>query len=423
MTPFDDSPGEMRRFPFDDRDADAVFGARSGPDAVPDELRDIAELVHAARRPGSTDELVGEDGDRGAALPPRSWNTLRGPGPTRDERIPMLSKFRTAKLAAAATAVLVFGATAAAAATGSLPSPVQSSVASGLSGVGISVPAHHTPALARHTAPVAKPKVALAAKTSTTVKAAAKAKPHHHGVTMPAPGAVGTVASVNGVSDPGTCGMTAATGAFTLTAHKGQTFTVNVDPSTVFSDKGVTGPSFANVCVGELVFAKGTVTGTTVAATNVFVVPPHKDDDKHKHDDHRGVFGTVASVNGVTDPGTCGSPGATGAFTLTAWKNTTFTVNVDPSTKFFVFGVTGPTFANVCVGEKVAAKGALTGTTVAATTAFVFPDHKVRHDGDRKGDHDGDHGSSGKGDGNFPKGPPHFFHGSAATEHGSGHDR
>ena len=90
------------------------------------------------------------------------------------------------------------------------------------------------------------------------------------------------------------------------------------------------------------------------------------------------MFGTVASVNGVTTPGTCGTSGATGSFTLTGQKGTTFTVNVDGTTKFFAPGVTDPSFANICVGAMVGAKGDVTDTTVAATMVFVLP----AHDGD-----------------------------------------
>ena len=75
------------------------------------------------------------------------------------------------------------------------------------------------------------------------------------------------------LADPGTCGVAGAAGVFTLTGHEGKTFTVNVDPTTPFLEAGVTDPTFANVCVGGFVLAKGTVTDTTVAATQVFIAP------------------------------------------------------------------------------------------------------------------------------------------------------
>ena len=117
-------------------------------------------------------------------------------------------------------------------------------------------------------------------------------------------GAFGVVASVNGVTTPGTCGTHGGTGSFTLTGHKGTTFIVNVDPTTTFADEGVATPSFANVCVGVDVIAKGTFADTTVTATKVRVLPPRPPKPAHEK---TGAFGIVASVNGVTDPGTCGT--------------------------------------------------------------------------------------------------------------------
>ena len=44
-----------------------------------------------------------------------------------------------------------------------------------------------------------------------------------------------------------------------------------------------------------------------------------------------------------------------------------------------------PSFANICVGAKVGAKGDVTDTTVAATVAFVLPENGWKHDGKKHG--------------------------------------
>jgi hypothetical protein len=480
----DDFPGEMDTFPFDGNDADAVFGVSPGSNSVPEELRDVADLVLAARHAGSTEELAGEDvivAQIAAAI----GEHLASATGDAHERTRVLSKFRTAKVAAAATAVLVMGATAAAATTGSLPAPVQSTVASGLSGVGINLPTHHHIALAaEHVAAPAHTKghhqrkpvpgaAGLVASvngvstagtcgvsgsagtftltgrkgatftvnvaTSTTfldegvtgpsfanvcVGAVARAKGTVADmtvtatkvlVTLPRPprpphvptGAAGTVASVNGVTTAGTCGVAGSAGAFTLTVRKGATFTVNVATSTTFLDKGVTGPSFANVCVGGAAFAQGTVTDMTVTAASVLIAPM-----KHEQTHHHGVFGTVASVNGVTTAGTCGAATTSGSFVVTGFKGATITVNVDGSTKFFTPGVSDASFANVCVGAKVGASGDTSGSSLTATSVFVLPAHMGDH-------HDGDHG---KGAGHFPFGFGHQGAKPAGTDDaGSGH--
>jgi hypothetical protein len=481
VTSSDDFPGDMHRYPFDDSDADVVFGGSSGSDPAPEELRDIAELVNAARRPGSADELVDED-----AIVAQMAAVIGNPSARPDEdavslpgdsggRIRVLHKFRTAKLAVATTAMVVMGATAAAAATGALSSPVQSSVSKGLSGVGISVPAPHSVALAAaHSAPdphhehgkehpralgvvasvngvstpgtcgtsggggsftltghkgttfivnvdpttttfadqgvtdpsfadvcvgvdaLAKGTFADTTVTATKVKVLPPRPPKHEKT-----GAFGIVASVNGVTAPGTCGTSGGGGSFTLTGHKGTTFIVNVDPTTTtFADQGVTDPSFANVCVGVDALAKGTVADTTVTADSVVIAPNVEPPEQH---DAHGVFGTVASVNGVSAPGTCGTSGATGSFTITGWKGMTFTVNVDTSTAFSARGVTDPSFADICVGAKVGAKGDVTGMTIAATSAFVLPANDGNH-----GRHD--HHQGDKPDGANPDDVHHGDH-------------
>jgi hypothetical protein len=121
-----------------------------------------------------------------------------------------------------------------------------------------------------------------------------------------------------------------------------------------------------------------------------------------------GAGGVVASVNSVTTAGTCGTAGAAGTFALTAMKGRTFTVNVTASTAFVAKGVTGPSFANVCVGAQVGAAGAVTGTTVAATMVFALPDHTGKDDG---------RGHTKPGSGAFGKGPAFFFPGPKAGGH------
>ena len=121
--------------------------------------------------------------------------------------------------------------------------------------------------------------------------------PHH------APGALfGTVGAVNGTTTPGTCGVAGSAGSFTL-SHKTTTDTVDVGTTTRFSDRGDPSPSFADVCVGDPAGAIGTLSGTTLTASIVFVPTP-------KPPPPTALFGTVGAVNGTTTPGTCGVAGS-----------------------------------------------------------------------------------------------------------------
>ena len=47
-------------------------------------------------------------------------------------------------------------------------------------------------------------------------------------------------------------------------------------------------------------------------------------------------------------------------------------MGVSPTTTFSEHGVTTPSFANVCVGEKVGAVGTISSATVTATAVFVI---------------------------------------------------
>ena len=415
MSGANDFPGEMEAFPFEEPDRDAVFGA-PGAD-VPDSLLDVADLVRAARRPGSADELVG--GDELVAGIATAIREHAAPLPSvADERIRVLNKSRTAKLAAAATAVLMLGGTAAAAATGALPTPVS----------------HRHAEL-----------IVASAPTGASGPTGATGETGHHGHRH---GLSGTVASVNGSTDPSQCGS-GDTGTFELTGHHGETFTVNVAPTTTYFSKHVTAASFANVCVGSRVKVKGMVDGTTVAADKVRIKHAETPDAEHEHEGvvaptlpgqpeeghgHNHVHGEVASVNGSSDPAACGN-GDTGSFTVTDRDGKSFTVNVGGTTRFLGHHDDGaPTFADVCVGQRVNVKGDVTGTTVAADKVIVLGGHQ----GDEQGDHDGDdeteheveqpevekpevehHQSQGAGEEHHDDGSSH---GDSGGSDGSGHD-
>ena len=182
----------------------------------------------------------------------------------------------------------------------------------------------------------------------------------------------GTVASVDGTSAPGTCGAAGSAGDFTV-PNSGATDTVDVQPtSTVFKDRGISAPSFADVCVGGVVKALGTLMGPAVlAATAVTVVPPHP----------QNVTGTVLAVNGTSTPGTCGTAGSAGGFTVSSHDATIGVDVLRSSTTFVERDVSTPSFADVCAGSKVRAVGALASGVLSATRVVVVPPPPARVSG------------------------------------------
>ena len=176
-----------------------------------------------------------------------------------------------------------------------------------------------------------------------------------------APSVSGVVTAVNGDATPGDCGTAGAVGSFTLTTT-GATptdHTVNVTAATSFAEKQVVAPSFADVCVGYDASAIGVQTGFDVAADAVSVHVP-----KPTH-----LFGTVESVNGVSDAGTCGTAGASGTFTVSTLvdgSQVVDTVYVVPGTKFKEPKVSGATFGDLCVGYTADADGPSVGASILA---------------------------------------------------------
>jgi len=139
----DDPTPEMPWRPFDRDMADSVFGGRLDPDDAPPELREVARLVRAATGPASPSELSAQSAvvaAFGEAVRGSSGVSLgKAPHGAETRRKTMIGKLLSAKVIAAAATVAV-GGVAAAAATGSLPAPIQAAVSSGLSNIGVSVP-------------------------------------------------------------------------------------------------------------------------------------------------------------------------------------------------------------------------------------------------------------------------------------------
>ena len=128
----------MRGFRFDDRIADDLFAGAFEPETAPPGLQELAGLVHAARPPVQLSAVPGED-----QLVKAFAATVRAEmcpaAATTAPRRHVMAKVLSAKAAVVATTLLL-GAGVAAAATGSLPRPLQSTVASVASHIGISLP-------------------------------------------------------------------------------------------------------------------------------------------------------------------------------------------------------------------------------------------------------------------------------------------
>ncbi len=204
--------------------------------------------------------------------------------------------------------------------------------------------------------------VAALAMTGGVAGATAQAKGR-------APSVSGVVTAVDGDATPGVCGTAGATGSFTLTTT-GATPTdhgVDVTAATAFAEKQVVAPTDADVCVGYDASAIGVQTGDEVAADAVSVRVPTSTRE----------FGTVLSVNGVSDSGACGTADTPGWFSLSTLVDgvqVTSTVYVLSETKFKEPSVSGATFADLCVGDVADADGPVVdGSVLATSVKFHVP--------------------------------------------------
>jgi hypothetical protein len=177
--------------------------------------------------------------------------------------------------------------------------------------------------------------------------------------------AFGLVTSVNGSTTTGICGAAGSSGTFTLMNPRRAQATINVTSSTVFFERGASAPTFANVCVNEMVGATGTASAGSIAATDVMIWSLVPTDFN--------AFGLVSSVNGSTAAGACGVAGTSGMFTVVRGRNAIqTTIDVTPATTFKENEVASPSFANVCVGEAAGAHGSFSGGVLNATRVHIW---------------------------------------------------
>ena len=190
------------------------------------------------------------------------------------------------------------------------------------------------------------------------------------------PSVKGTVTSVNGDSTPGVCGTSDNNGTFVVSIPSNASPPVQVDTTvtvtpgtsgTQFAEHKVVGPTFANVCVGDVTTVIGTNVDHAMTAQAVAISIP-----KANH-----LFGLVTSVNGDSTQRACGTAGADGVFTVVtviASTPTDMTVYVNGLTVFAQKHVPDASFANVCVGLQADASGpSADGAMVAYQVTVKVP--------------------------------------------------
>ena len=163
-----------------------------------------------------------------------------------------------------------------------------------------------------------------------------------------APGLIGTVSAINGTT------LTVTSKNFGPNAPSA---TYAVDASSAVVSKNGDASSLSNVSVGDTVMVVGKISGTDITATSIRDGIMMGRDNGRMMGRGRGVFGTVASVNGST-------------FTVTskAWQKdgAAITYTVDATNATVTKNGASSSVSNILVGDTVSVLGTLNGTNITA---------------------------------------------------------
>jgi CxxC motif-containing protein len=157
-----------------------------------------------------------------------------------------------------------------------------------------------------------------------------------------APGVIGTVVSINGSS-------------LTISGKNNTTYTIDTTGAKIFKNRN-TVITTADIKIGDVIMAQGTVNGTNVSATTVFDGKPIV--GKKNQGNFSGVMGIVNGISGMT-------------LSLTAKDGIVYTVNATQET--LVERGTPPIHSQISdikIGDTVMVRGTVNGTVVTAEKIF-----------------------------------------------------
>jgi hypothetical protein len=159
------------------------------------------------------------------------------------------------------------------------------------------------------------------------------------------PAVVGTITAISGST------LTVQSAGPRASASGSAAYTVETSGAKILKVEAGAPPAETTIsalAVGDMVAVRGTLSGTTVAATEVMdgIGGP----GMHGRGPGKGLGGTVSAISGST-------------ITLTGKDGTTYTVDASSA---HIGKVTAITAADIKVGDTLGVEGAVSGTTVTA---------------------------------------------------------
>ena len=184
------------------------------------------------------------------------------------------------------------------------------------------------------------------------------------------PGVIGTISSVNG-----TTLVVAGKQGFIKDSTTDVSYTVDASHATVRKDRATS--TLSALTVGETVMVRGTVTGTTVVATDIdagmkFKGGPGRD----------GMGSSTPAITGNGQPVVAGSISAVSGSTLIVSTKSGISYTVDASSAKIVSGKDTVTVSALTTGEQVVVQGAVNGTNITASSVITEKNTSASATGD-----------------------------------------
>jgi hypothetical protein len=209
-------------------------------------------------------------------------------------------------------------------------------------------------------------------------------------------GVSGTVTAISGNS-------------ITVTGHQGfgttttpTTYTVNATNAVVFKNNATS--TISSIAVGDRIFAVGTVTGTSIVATNIIDGLGSMMGGRERG--ARDMMGSsTSSFTGNGQPVVAGTISAISGSMLTLTTTSNVIYTVDATNAKILEGQHTIAISNIVVGDTVLVQGTVNGTSVTASTV-IDQSAKAQGGDNGQGKNQGLHLGFFAGIGNFFK---HLF--------------
>jgi hypothetical protein len=184
------------------------------------------------------------------------------------------------------------------------------------------------------------------------------------------PGVFGTVTAINGTTLTVSSKQGRPFGATSSTPGTTVVYTVDASNATVRKNNATS--TMTSIAVGDSVVVRGTVSGTSVTATSILdgVMPMMRGGNGSRMGSSTRPSMPASPITGNGQPIIAGSVSAINGNSLTVTNKSNVTYTVDITNAKIVQDQTTVTVSSVAVGDNVIVQGAVSGTSVTASSVI-----------------------------------------------------